>query len=73
MNRLTSFALALAALAPLAVSCGDNRPPATPDDGGIDAAPEALAPCLDRPTDLARPPNGALPCELLPPGLVLPR
>lgn len=26
------------------------------------------AACLDRPTDLLRPPAGQLPCELLPPG-----
>lgn len=29
---------------------------------------EELGACLDRPTDLARPPAGKLPCELLPPG-----
>jgi hypothetical protein len=33
----------------------------TPGDGG-------LVPCLDRPTELERPPNGELPCDLLPPG-----
>lgn len=49
-------------------ACGDNQeapkdaPPADASDPG------ALAPCLDRPTDLARPPTGQLPCELLPPG-----
>ena len=31
-----------------------------------------LKPCLDRPTDLPRPPSGQLPCELIPPGLTLP-
>jgi hypothetical protein len=36
-----------------------------PSDGG-------LAPCLDRPTDLDRPPSGQLPCDLLPPGFVAP-
>ena len=36
-----------------------------PGDGG-------LAPCLDRPTDLDRPPSGRLPCDLLPPGFVGP-
>jgi len=36
-----------------------------PGDGG-------LAPCLDRPTDLDRPPSGQLPCDLLPPGFVAP-
>ena len=60
-------------------ACGDNL--AGPKDAGgddapvvdatPDAAPTALAPCLDRPTDLPRPPTGALPCELLPPGLMV--
>ena len=27
--------------------------------------------CLDRPGELERPPNGRLPCELIPPGLRL--
>ena len=30
-----------------------------------------LAACLDQPGALDRPPNGQLPCELLPPGLKL--
>jgi hypothetical protein len=30
-----------------------------------------LAGCLDRPGSLPTPPAGALPCELIPPGLVL--
>lgn len=55
-----------------AAACGDDGKPATPRDAGVDAsvdaAPQALGPCLDRPTDLARPPAGQLPCELLPPG-----
>ena len=56
----------------LAAACGDNGKPSTPRDAGADAdaAPQALGPCLDRPTDLARPPAGQLPCELLPPGFV---
>jgi hypothetical protein len=63
-------ALALAA-------CGDNnvRPPpdARPDrpdaaEEDPDAGVDELVPCLDRPTDLARPPTGPLPCDLLPPG-----
>ena len=37
------------------------------------APDEALAPCVERPTDLPRPPTGALPCELLPPGFTPPR
>ena len=74
--------LALAALA--LAACGDNRNPGTPEppadgavaidagsDAGADAAIDAGAgagPCLNHPDDLPRPPTGALPCELLPPG-----
>lgn len=58
----------------LAAACGDNHGQApgdaAPDDAGVDAA---LAPCLERPTDVPRPPTGALPCELLPPGFAPPR
>ena len=44
---------------------------AVPGDGSTtDTTPPGLAPCLDRPTDLDRPPSGQLPCELLPPGFV---
>jgi hypothetical protein len=41
---------------------------APPIDAAIDAPPGVLGPCLERPTDLPRPPTGQLPCELLPPG-----
>ena len=55
----------------LAGACGDNVTPVTPvsptADAGVDA-PAALAPCLDRPSDLPRPATGGLPCDLLPPG-----
>jgi hypothetical protein len=44
---------------------GDAISDATSDAAG------ALAPCLDTPTDLPRPPAGRLPCELIPPGLRL--
>ena len=57
-------------LTTLAAACGDNGKAAKPHDAGVDAAPQALGPCVDRPTDLARPPTGQLPCELLPPGFV---
>lgn len=69
-NRLAMLAL----VAALAGACGDNTRPQAPDDAGIDGQPQPqpLAPCLDRPTDLPRPPTatGQLPCELLPPGFV---
>jgi hypothetical protein len=65
----------LLCVAVLATACGDNRAAPTRD-----AAPDVDAPvppdaatargaCLDRPTDLAMPPIGELPCELLPPEL----
>jgi hypothetical protein len=56
-----------------AAGCGDNvvvapaEDAALPIDAGVDASP-AVGPCLDRTTDLPRPPSGQLPCELLPPG-----
>jgi len=56
--RAALFMLALTA-------CGDNRA-TKPVDAGVDTSP--LAPCLDRPDELPRPPSTQLPCELLPPG-----
>lgn len=59
----------------------DSGTPPTPvADGGSDAQspPDGATPdggavtsCVDRPTDLPRPPTGRLPCELVPPGLTL--
>ncbi len=51
----------------LTAGCGDDAP----STGAGDAGPRpdgGLAACVDRPTDLPRPPTGQLPCELLPPG-----
>ncbi len=69
----------LFAAAALAVACGDNSAPAPADpDGGVDAPPSTVGPCLQRETDLERPPvtasaaAGPLPCELLPPGFAAP-
>jgi hypothetical protein len=36
--------------------------------GGAPTSDGGLAPCLDRPNELERPPSGQLPCDLLPPG-----
>ena len=67
-------------LVALVAACGDNRQPVADDAGISDAisdaaidAPgqQAVGPCLARPTDLSRPPAGALPCDLLPPGSTL--
>jgi hypothetical protein len=61
-------------------ACGDNLEPVRDDAGVVDASPDAaidaptqqaVGPCLARPTDLPRPPTGALPCDLLPPGSTL--
>lgn len=63
-------ALALAA-------CKNEADPAAAgapgSDSGIISAndgstsPQARTPCIERPTDLSRPPSGALPCDMLPP------
>jgi hypothetical protein len=39
--------------------------------GGGAGSASASAPCLDQPADLPHPPDGRLPCELIPPGLRL--
>ena len=44
---------------------GKNQPDGSIPDGGTDGGVTA---CIDRPTDLSRPPNpGVLPCDLIPP------
>jgi hypothetical protein len=40
----------------------------TPDGGGA----AALTSCVERPSELPRPPTDRLPCELIPPDLTLP-
>jgi hypothetical protein len=57
----------LLALAALALSCGRSKPVGGPEIG----TPGVLRACLETPTDLPRAPSGALPCDLLPPGLTL--
>ena len=61
-------------LAAALAACGDNHQApkdAAPDDAvldaGIDAAPAAVGPCLDRPGEMTEAPNGQLPCELISP------
>lgn len=53
----------------LLAACGDDNK-ATPQDAGMDAAPEKLTGCLDTPS-VPLAPNGQLPCDLIPPGLEL--
>jgi hypothetical protein len=50
-------------------ACKDR--PVNTGSGGTGGADGGLTACLDRPGELARPPNGRLPCELIPPGLQL--
>lgn len=63
MSRALMKPRGLWLLAALALaSCSDDSPPAPPEE------PQGLSACLEAPTQLARPPAGQLPCELLPPG-----
>jgi hypothetical protein len=48
----------------------DAAPIDAGDASGSDAA--AVGPCVERTSDLPRPPSGALPCDLLPPGVAAP-
>jgi len=65
--RLSVCALVLALGA--GGACKDR--PVNSGSGGIGGADGGLAACLERPGQLERPPNGRLPCELIPPGLRL--
>jgi hypothetical protein len=64
VGRCFVWALVLAALG--GGACKDR-----PVDSGSGGADGGLTACLDRPGALDRPPNGRLPCELIPPGLRL--
>jgi len=55
-------------LAGLLLVCGC---PGAPPTGGATADAGAFAACLERPSELPRPPTGGLPCELIPPSLTL--
>lgn len=44
--------------------CPDAGPPS---ETAPDAAPKVLKACLERDSDLPRPPTGELSCELIPP------
>jgi hypothetical protein len=67
--RLAVGALALALGAGGACS-SDSGKLANGGTGGT-GGEGGLTACLDRPGALERPPNGRLPCELIPPGLRL--
>jgi hypothetical protein len=60
----------LALLLALPAACSDDGDSSTPG-GDDDGSPTTAANCLSRPGDLPRPPDGRLPCELIPPGLSL--
>ncbi len=77
MRRLVT----LCAIIIAAVSCRGREPIFEPDGGFADAGfdvdagvepdagvnPTPVVSCVDTPTDLPRPPNGPLPCDMLPP------
>ncbi len=61
------IAFSLAALS----SCSKAEPTNASDTSGGhsgNGGAAALAPCLERPNELPRPPGAQLPCELIPPG-----
>ena len=62
--------LGLLGIAP-ACSSDANRPTPTGGGGSSGAGGGGLVGCLDQPGALDRPPNGRLPCELIPPGVKL--
>lgn len=71
-----TFSAAVLLLAGAFASCGKNDPGVKADsgvmmDGRSSDTPGmgGAAACLDTPGDLARPPSGSLPCDLIPPGL----
>jgi hypothetical protein len=68
MRRRSRASVCFAGMVLLSLAaCRSNDAPLAepaPGDGTLKA-------CLDRPTDLPRPPIDRLPCELIPPGLVL--
>jgi hypothetical protein len=64
--------LGLLCAAPACSSDANRKPDGTGIGGsGGGGAGGGLAACLDQPGALDRPPNGQLPCELIPPGLKL--
>lgn len=70
--RLTALLAGATLALALGASCGKSKPAAVdPTDAGGDGGPTGLASCLDMPDQLTRAPSATLPCELLPPGLVL--
>jgi hypothetical protein len=59
------------ALSGLLLLCGCPDSPQANDAGPADGGAEPLAACVERPTELPRPPTDRLPCELIPPSLIL--
>jgi hypothetical protein len=68
MNARVLTITCLCALGSLVTACDDDGPGDTPVTAGAAGGGEKpLAPCLERPDDLPRPPIGALTCDLVPP------
>lgn len=66
MRRLILLIL-LGAAPALLGSCGPESGHHHADAADMAVPASLLAPCLDRPDELARPPSASLPCELIPP------
>ena len=84
MRNLWVAAVTMGVIVTAMVACEDDSDsmepydsaigvPVMPDGSVPDTASATRAACLDRPNVLPRPPEGRLPCELIPPGLVLSR
>jgi hypothetical protein len=72
MSRKAALCVAsLFVLLALPTACSDDGDSPTPGGDGDDDTPTPAANCLSRPGDLPRPPEGRLPCDLIPPGLSL--
>ncbi|HMJ14214.1 MAG TPA: hypothetical protein VK524_22515 [Polyangiaceae bacterium] len=85
MRRAAILVACLLTSGALVVACGKDENANTPGTGGAAGtggrggnagsggvrSDAGLKPCLDRPTELERPPSGQLPCDLIPPGLSL--
>jgi len=69
MRSFLSRAWLLLGLLCVAPACSSDANVKTPSGAG--GAGGGLVGCLDQPGAVDRPPNGRLPCELIPPGLKL--
>jgi len=52
-------------------SSGSTTSSSSSSGSGTGGGPQMLSVCLDRPDVLLTPPDGTLPCELIPPGVTI--